>query len=240
MVLTGLSTRDSNRSRHRRRAPEIRELKHMLEYLRALKIQHGVDTLRDLPDAFVGAAGPCKSAQYPSELEGRMTLPNGNWLRIRPLRPSEGAAIREFYRRLTLRTRRLRLLSPSPDLSDSALNLITSVDYCRRLALLAESDMAHREEIVAVSEFAALDDHTAEVALVVSDEWQRLGLGTALAARTLLAAEARGFDLFVAQVFCDNVGVMRLLDHVAAIVSMQTRRGVSEITFVPRTRRRSP
>jgi len=108
------------------------------------------------------------------------------------------------------------------------------------LALLAESDMAHREEIVAVSEFAALDDHTAEVALVVSDEWQRLGLGTALAARTLLAAEARGFDLFVAQVFCDNVGVMRLLDHVAAIVSMQTRRGVSEITFVPRTRRRSP
>ena len=81
------------------------------------------------------------------------------------------------------------------------------------------------------------DDHTAEVALVVSDEWQRLGLGTALAVRTLLAAEARGFDLFVAQMLSDNVGVMRLLDHVGAIVSMKTRHGVSEITFVRRTGR---
>jgi len=166
-----------------------------------------------------------------------MTLPNGSWLRIRPLRPSEDAAIREFYRHLTLRTRHRRLLSPLTDLPDSVLRLITSVDYCRRLALLAESDLAHRAEIVAVSEIAALDDHTAEVALVVSDEWQRLGLGTALAVRTLLAAEARGFDRFVAQMLSDNVGVMRLLDHVGAIVSMKTRHGVSEITFVRRSGR---
>jgi len=110
------------------------------------------------------------------------------------------------------------------------------VDDRRRLALLAESDTVEGGEVVALSEFAAIDDHTAEVALVVRDEWQRQGLGTALATRTLLAAEARGFDLFVAQMLYENVGVMRLLDRVGVVVSMKIQRGISEVTFIRRRR----
>jgi RimJ/RimL family protein N-acetyltransferase len=87
---------------------------------------------------------------------------------------------------------------------------------------------------VALSEYAALDDHTAEVGFVVRDEWQRLGVGTALAMSTLRAAEARGFDLFVAEVLPHNVGVRRLLDRVGVVVSAKSWRGVSEITFVRR------
>ena len=121
-----------------------------------------------------------------------------------------------------------------PEPPDSLLRLITSVDYRRRLALVAESDIGDGAEVVALSEFAALDDHTAEVGLVVHDEWQRLGLGTSLAMRTLRAAEARGFDLFVAEVLLHNVGMMRLLDQVGVVVSKKTRRGVSEVAFVRR------
>jgi hypothetical protein len=61
-------------------------------------------------------------------------------------------------------------------------------------------------------------------------------LGSWLATRTLLAAEVRGFDQFVAQVLHENVGVMRLLDHVGVVISMRTRREVSEVTFVRRGR----
>ena len=121
-----------------------------------------------------------------------------------------------------------------PDPPDSLLRLITSVDDCRRLALLAESDIAGGAEVIALSECAALDDHTAEVGFVVGDEWQRQGLGTTMAVRTLGVAEARGFDQFVAEMFCYNVAVMRLLDRVGVVVSKRTSRGVSEVTFVPR------
>lgn len=125
-----------------------------------------------------------------------------------------------------------------PELPDSLLRLITCVDYHRRLALLAESDADDGAEVVALSEFTGIDDRTAEVGLVVRDDWQRQGLGTALATRTLLAAEARGFDRFVAQVLLENAGVLRLLHHVGVVVSTKTRYGVSEITFGPRGRRR--
>jgi len=63
------------------------------------------------------------------------------------------------------------------------------------------------------------------------------GLGTALATRTLLAAEVGGFDQFVAQVLHGNVGVMRRLDRAGIVMSRKTRREVSEVTFVRRGRR---
>lgn len=175
--------------------------------------------------------------QYPSELEDQLTLPNRSRLRTRPLRRCEDRVIRELYQHLSSRTRHLRFSSSLPELPDSLLRLITSVDYHRRLALLAESDADDGVEVVALSEFIAIDDHTAEVGIVVRDDWQCLGLGTALATRTLLAAEVRGFDHFVAQVLHENVGVMRLLDHVGVVISMRTRREVSEVTFVRRGRR---
>ena len=189
-----------------------------------------------MTDSFGTAAGYSGLVQYPSDLEDRLTLPNRSSLRTRPLHRGEERAIRELYRHLSSRTRYLRFSLAMPELSDSLLRLITCVDYHRRLALLAESDTDGGPEVVALSEFVAIEDHTAEVGLVVRDDWQRLGLGTALARRTLLAAEVRGFDRFVAQVLYENTGVMRLLRHVGDVVSTKTRSGVTEVTFVRRER----
>ena len=188
-------------------------------------------------DAFGAAREASGVGQYPSELEDDLTLPSRSRLRIRPLRRCEDRAIRELYRHLSPRTRYLRFSSPMPELPDSFLRLITCVDYRRRLALLAEStNMDGDAEVVALSEFIAIDHRTAEVGLVVRDDWQHQGLGTALATRTLLAAEVRGFDRFVAQVLCENVGVMRLLGHLGVVLSMKTQHGASEVTFVRKGR----
>jgi len=169
----------------------------------------------------------------PSQLEDRLLLPNRNAVRIRPLRQCDEGLVDRFYRRLSPRTRYLRFSSPVPDPPDSLLKLITSVDDRRRLALIAASDVDDAD-VVALSEFAALDERTAEIGLVVCDEWQRRGLGLALVTRTLRAAEARGFDRFVAEMLFYNAGMKRLLDHVGVVLSTKTTRGVSEITFVRR------
>jgi RimJ/RimL family protein N-acetyltransferase len=171
---------------------------------------------------------------YSGHIEDRLLLPNRAAFRIRPLRQHDDGLIDRFYRVLSPQTRYLRFWSPMPDPPDSLLRLITSVDDCRRVALVAESDSSDGAEVVALSEFAALDDRTAEVGIVVRDEWQRLGLGTVLAMKTMRAAEARGFDRFAAEVFPYNLGMMRLLDRVGIVLSKKTSRGVSEITFVRR------
>jgi RimJ/RimL family protein N-acetyltransferase len=174
------------------------------------------------------------SDDYPRELECHMTLADRRQLRIRPLRPDEEGPVRELDTRLSSRTRYLRFLSPMPALPDSLLRLLASVDYRRRLSLIAEVDAGGQREVIALGSFGGLDNGTAEVALVVSDAWQHQGIGTILARQVMRAAEDRGFAKFVAHIFSDNTVIRRLLKRVGHIVSSRTSFGVAEVTFIRR------
>lgn len=171
---------------------------------------------------------------YPRELECQVTLANQRKLSIRPLRPDEEGPVRELDGRLSNRTRYLRFLSPLPALPDSLLRLLASVDYRRRLSLIAEVDTGGRREVIALGSFGGLDNGTAEVALVVSDAWQHQGIGTILARQVMRAAEDRGFAKFVVHVLWENTVIRRLLKRVGHIVSSRTSLGVAEVTFIRR------
>ena len=176
------------------------------------------------------------AAIYPIELAGHLKLPNHRRVWVRPLRRCEGGVVRDLYDHLSPRTRYLRFFSPMPALPDSVVRLLTCVDYRQRLALVVELETADGTEAVALGSFAAIDEHRVEVGLVVRDEWQRQGIGVALARRVLVAAQARGFDRFVAHTLWDNQVLRKVLNHVGDIVSSTTRHGVSELTFSPRRR----
>lgn len=172
-----------------------------------------------------------ETAAYPSELEADIVLAKRR-IRIRPLRPLEEEPLHELFDHLSPRTRLLRFLSPMPALPDSLARTLARVDYRRQLALVAEYDNPLATEILGLASFAALDDSRAEVGLVVRDDWQRQGLGTELADRLLLAAEARGFHQFVANSSSDNIAIRRLLRRLGEIVSTKISAGTSELTFV--------
>jgi len=172
--------------------------------------------------------------EYPGDLDECVTIANDKRVRIRALRPSENDPIREFYARLSVRTRYLRFFSPMPTLPDSVLQLLTAVDYCRRLALVAEDATSSGREIIGLGSFNAIDDHNAEVALVVRDDWQRQRVGTALADCVLRAAERRGFDRFIALVHADNRAIRRLVRNLGDVVSATMDGALSELVFVRR------
>jgi acetyltransferase len=156
-------------------------------------------------------------------------------LEFRSVRGCEKDPIREFYARLSPRTRYLRFFSPMPMLPDPVLNLVACADDQRRMTLLAQLRRGNDTEIVAVGNVGAGDDGDAELGLVVRDDFQRQGIGTALAATALRRAEARGFHRFVGYVLWENSPVMRkLLSRVADIVSATTHEGVSEMHFIRR------
>jgi GNAT superfamily N-acetyltransferase len=102
------------------------------------------------------------------------------------------------------------------------------------LALVAELEHADGGDVVALGNLCGIDDGRAEVGLVVADAWQRLGIGVALAARLLHAAEVRGYRRFVVYGLWDNPALRPLLKHLADVVSTTTRVGECEITFVRR------
>jgi GNAT superfamily N-acetyltransferase len=166
--------------------------------------------------------------------EGPITLGNGRHLHIRALRRGEAVAVRELFARLSPRTRYLRFHSPLAILPDSLPHLLIDVDDSRRLALVAQLADVPGGDIVGLGNLIAGDDDRAELGVVVADAWQRQGLGVALAAGLLHAAEVRGCRRFVMYGFWGNPAVRPLLSHIADVTSTNTRFGVSEITFVRR------
>ncbi len=173
-------------------------------------------------------------SSYPTELEAHVTLTDQRRIRIRALHSREERPIRVLHARLSPRTRYLRFLSPIPTLPDAIVRRLAWVDYRRRLAVVAEDEAAGGAGVVAVASFSAIDETTAEVAVVVQDDWQRQGVGTALVSMLLDAAEKRGFDRFVATIAVDNSIIRRLLNRFGRVVTSHTSLGVSELVFARR------
>lgn len=85
------------------------------------------------------------------------------------------------------------------------------MDFQHRFAIVAVADEEGAERIVGVGRFDLRDEVSAEFALVVRDDYQGLGLGTALLARLLDLARARGVRLMTGDVRAENRRMLRLL-----------------------------
>lgn len=147
---------------------------------------------------------------YPAELEHEVSWTDGTTCRVRPIRPDDGPRLAAFHHRLSTRSSYLRFFTIHPELSADEIERFTRVDYDGRLALVAEHDGA----LVAVGRYDRLPDSTeAEVAFVVSDEFQHHGIGTLLLDDLAAAARPRGITTFCASTLAENHTMLGVFLH---------------------------
>jgi RimJ/RimL family protein N-acetyltransferase len=133
---------------------------------------------------------------------------------IRPISPADRDLIKAFYHDLSDRSRRLRFLVPTNELSEEDLNYLTDVDHRRHEALVAlEGDRA-----VGVARYVRTPGkpEEAEVAVVVVDDRQNRGVGTALLDALTDRARENGIERYTAFVAPDNDIVLGALDRAGA------------------------
>ena len=173
------------------------------------------------------------SDEHPTDLDTVLILPSAGRARVRPLRRHEDRVVRDLYAHLSPRTRYQRFFSPMPELPDSVVRLLVDVDNRSRLALIAYRDESP-DDIFGMASFGAIDACSAEVALLVRDDWQQQGLGTELAMRILDAADACGFRRFVTHIQWGNEPIRRILKKVGVVISWSATAGVMECVFARR------
>lgn len=177
-------------------------------------------------------------SSYPRELEREVTLRDGTRLRLRPIKPDDAGRLVAFYAHLSRHTAYQRFFSvmkrPPPDWA----RFLATVDYRRRLAIIAEAGPHDAPELVGVARYEPTDDPgTAEVAFVVLDGFQNLGLASILLHHLLEAARTRGIRRFRAWVLADNTRMLDLLARYTDIRSSTIESGVANVLFTPRDRR---
>jgi RimJ/RimL family protein N-acetyltransferase len=175
---------------------------------------------------------------YPRDLEREIRLKDGARVRIRPIRADDQIRLMELYDRLSQHTAYQRFFTLMRRLPPDWAKILATVDYRRRLALVAEHEGPQGIELVGVGRYepTARED-TAEIAFVVQDGWQNRGLGTILFLGIVDAAQARGICRFVAYVLADNTRMLDLIQRFTDIQRRAIEHGVVELLFTPRAHR---
>ena len=136
---------------------------------------------------------------------------DGRVVTIRPIRAADFALERAFVDGLSNATGYQRLMS-TRRLSDEEVRRFTDIEPERELALIATTIAEGKERQVGVARYVK-DERTpgeAEFAIVLSDDWQRCGLGKKLLSSLLEAARQNDVRRLVAVTQSSNSGMLAL------------------------------
>jgi acetyl coenzyme A synthetase (ADP forming)-like protein len=149
-------------------------------------------------EADTGAARP---SGYLPELESDVLLADGRVAEVRPIRPSDLAALQVLHEQLSRDASYFRFFGARREVPRSELERWVNVDYSDRLALVAFVD----DELVAIASYDRVPaSGGAEVAFTVRDDQQGRGIGTVLLEHLASAARAAGIVTFVADTLAEN------------------------------------
>lgn len=147
-------------------------------------------------------------------------LRDGSRVTVRAIRPEDSTGLREGFGRLSAVSRYRRFLSSQTELSPSALDYLTRVDFQDHAALVAYGRIREGQPVtgLGVARFIRLADEpeVAEAAVTVIDAVQGRGLGKVLLRLLTQAAIERGIRVFRAEILRDNLPVQQILHSVGA------------------------
>ncbi|MEI6360989.1 MAG: GNAT family N-acetyltransferase [Actinomycetes bacterium] len=164
---------------------------------------------------------------YPAAWEADVLLRDGHPVHLRPITPADGDTLRTFHESLSNRTVYFRFFSAKPALTDADVKYFTSVDHVQRVALIA----LDAGTMVGVGRFDALGDGSAEVAFVIRDDVQGLGLGSVLLEHLVAAARELGLQRFVAEVLPENTRMLATFREAGFEITQRREEDVLAVSF---------
>ena len=162
---------------------------------------------------------------YPAEAAVDVALRDGSSVRLRPVATADRAPIRAFYETLSSDSIVFRFFGIAN--LDWAADWAVDVDYADRYALVAIAGSAHA--VIAHGAYIRLDANRAEVAFVVSDDWQGRGIATIMLGQLAAVAERHGISVFTAEVMPSNQRMIQVFRDSGFPVEVRAKDGVIEI-----------
>jgi len=149
---------------------------------------------------------------YPKKYETSWKLMNGRTVLLRPIKPEDEPHMSELFKSFSEETVRYRFFQILKEMSHDALARYCNIDYNREIAIVAETKENHRKKLLGVVRLATEPDgKTAEIAVVVGDPWQRLGLGSKLVDYMIEIARGKKLNTLYALMLRENYKAIRLM-----------------------------
>jgi len=156
---------------------------------------------------------------YPTQYVWEWRLKDGTAVTIRPIRPEDEPLMVQFHTTLSERSVYLRYfcsLSLSTRVEHERLVRICFGSYDRGFALVADrtNPVTGQHEVLGVGRFSAINRAEAEAAVLISDRWHGLGLGTELLASVARVAREEKFQRLSGEILRDNLATQAIFKKV--------------------------
>ena len=175
-----------------------------------------------------------KIAVGPKATRTTFLLNDGTQLTVRPVHPTDEPKMRELFHSLSQQSIYTRFMSRMKWVSRKQVQQFVYIDHRNEVSIVATIPEANGETIVAIGGYY-LDAsiNRAEVAFVVSDNYQNRRIGSFLFKQLCKIAKSNGIAGFTAEVLDENKAMQAVFNHSGLNVNSNVREGVFhyEMTF---------
>ncbi len=169
---------------------------------------------------------------YPVQYVRPWRLKDGETVLIRPIRPEDEPLMVQFHEPLSDRSvyfRYFHMIGLGQRVEHDRLTRICFVDYDREIALVALSEEGR---IIGVGRLVKLrGENEAEVAVLVSDGFQKRGLGTELVRQLVEIARAEKCGRVVADLLPENAAMKSVFQRLGFDLRYSIQEGVTKATL---------
>ena len=163
----------------------------------------------------------------PAHIDEQIRLKDGRVIRFRPIRPSDEEGMRRLFYRFSDKAVYDRYFTPVKVMPHARMQTYVNVDWASILSLVGIVGKPGEGELVAEARFL-LDSsgEWAEVAFVVDEAYQNLGISTAAFSLLIRLARERGIKGFWADVLTSNTAMLKVFEKVGLPMMKSLEEGV--------------
>ncbi len=157
---------------------------------------------------------PGEKGEYPAHFEAYRTTKRNVRIFLRPVKISDETIIKDFFYSLSDKSIYQRFLTVRRQLPREELQKrFVVIDYTREMVILAVKRYLGQEVIAGIAQYCIGEsDLSAEVSIVVRDDFQGKGIGFELLSYLVRVAKNQGLHTFTADILPDNVAVFKLIE----------------------------
>jgi GNAT superfamily N-acetyltransferase len=157
---------------------------------------------------------------------------DGLKVRFRAIKPSDEEAMRRLFYRFSNQTVFRRFLFPISTMPHNKMQEYVNVDYSHMMSVVALVGESDQETIIAEARYVK-DEKSAygDLAFVVDEKYQGIGIGSYLYEMLIRLARDRGLKGFTAEVLPANQSMMKVFENGLLPINARVEQGLSRLTI---------
>ena len=149
-------------------------------------------------------------------------LRDGRRVTIRAFEPRDRQGLIDAFMRSGDESRYTRFFMSKRSLSEGEIKFFAEVNFTTHVALVAELEDGGRQVIAGGGRYVGCAPRSAEVAFMIDDAHQGLGIGSLLMRHLVVCARSAELETLVAEVLPQNAAMLKVFER--AGLEVQTRR----------------